>query len=521
MALRFSEILSCRQALTRRHGKSCAPVAAGAAALTAFFAGTSAQAALVISSQATHDVTCSAGVCVPTAKNAVLNARDLDALVKAGNVTVTTTGKGVQADNLDVKASVDWSTPNSLSLEAYDSILVGQSVSVRGDGNVSLTINNGGSDGTLSFGTSGHIQFAKLTGKLTINGTTYTLVNTIATLASAIASNPHGAYAFAADYDASKEGTYTSPPVPTTLTGTFEGLGNTISNLSIDDSNDFAVALFAENQGLIRDIVLTNASVITSSSNGSLVGTLAGENEGTISGANAAGSVAASVGVGTAGGLVGCSCFASGTIASSTANVTVTSDDIAGGLIGASDNSSVVTASSASGAISAGANSYVGGLVGVNAATIDTSYATGSATGGTNTSTGGLVGNSSGAISNSYATGAASGTGEVGGLIGENFATVAETYSTGAVTGSGVLGGLIGSDDSVSGSITNSYWDTTTSGITSLSQGAGNIPNDPGITGLTTTQLQSGLPEGFSKQIWGESRHINDGLPYLLSNPPS
>ena len=70
------------------------------------------------------------------------------------------------------------------------------------------------------------------------------------------------------------------------------------------------------------------------------------------------------------------------------------------------------------------------------------------------------------------------------------------------------------------GSVTNDYWDLDTSGITDPSQGAGNIPNDPGITGLTTQQLQSGLPAGLDPAVWAEDPNINNGLPYLINNPP-
>jgi hypothetical protein len=81
------------------------------------------------------------------------------------------------------------------------------------------------------------------------------------------------------------------------------------------------------------------------------------------------------------------------------------------------------------------------------------------------------------------------------------------------------VGGFLGDDDS-GGGLSRDYWDTTTSGITNLSQGAGNIANDPGITGETTTQLQSGLPTGFDPAIWAENPNINGGLPYLIANPP-
>jgi hypothetical protein len=57
-------------------------------------------------------------------------------------------------------------------------------------------------------------------------------------------------------------------------------------------------------------------------------------------------------------------------------------------------------------------------------------------------------------------------------------------------------------------------------GINNPSQGAGNIANDPGITGLTTQQLQSALPTGFDPKIWASNPNINNGYPYLRANPP-
>jgi len=80
-----------------------------------------------------------------------------------------------------------------------------------------------------------------------------------------------------------------------------------------------------------------------------------------------------------------------------------------------------------------------------------------------------------------------------------------------------LVGGFVGN---LLGSTTKDYWDTDTSGITNLAQGAGNVSNAPGITGLTTAQFQAGLPAGFSSTIWGESSDKNGGFPYLLDLPP-
>ncbi|MGD0144194.1 MAG: hypothetical protein ABSC92_13635, partial [Rhizomicrobium sp.] len=145
-----------------------------------------------------------------------------------------------------------------------------------------------------------------------------------------------------------------------------------------------------------------------------------------------------------------------------------------------------------------------GGIVGVNYGTVSGAYATGAVTGGSFANLGGLIG-----LEDSTAA------------TGDN--AVADCYSTGAVTGEAgsSVGGSTGFD-MTPGYISDVYWDTTTSGITNSSQGSGNITNDSGITGLTTTQLQSGLPAGFNSNTgWGESPSINGGLPYLLAIPPN
>lgn len=52
-------------------------------------------------------------------------------------------------------------------------------------------------------------------------------------------------------------------------------------------------------------------------------------------------------------------------------------------------------------------------------------------------------------------------------------------------------------------------------------RGAGDAPNDPGITGIGDAQLKSGLPDGFDPAVWAESASTNGGYPYLRANPPA
>ncbi|HEY3777670.1 MAG TPA: hypothetical protein VGL35_06405 [Rhizomicrobium sp.] len=204
----------------------------GVALLAGAVVSWAANAHVVISSDPTQNMSCSAGTCEPTAKDAVLNVSDLQNMLVSGNVTVTTTGSGVQAQNIDVEAPLTWSAPSTLALEADSRIAVDREISVPADGGLSLTKST--EVDAFPFGTKGRIVFQNLSSPFTINGTAVTLVNNIASLAGAIAANPSGSYALAGNYDASQDGTYTASPIQTTFTGNFDGLGNTISHLSID-----------------------------------------------------------------------------------------------------------------------------------------------------------------------------------------------------------------------------------------------------------------------------------------------
>lgn len=180
----------------------------------------SAQAALVISSKPTHNVSCSAGVCTATAKSAVVNVGDLTSMLASEDVTLISSS---HAKDIDSKVAFSWSSTHRLTLDSYQSIAVEKLVTVAGSGALTLTTNDGGTGGMLSFTAPGRVAFWDLSSSLDINGASYTLVGDIATLASDIASNPSGRYALANNYDASADGTYVSSPIPTTFTGSFEG----------------------------------------------------------------------------------------------------------------------------------------------------------------------------------------------------------------------------------------------------------------------------------------------------------
>jgi hypothetical protein len=165
-----------------------------------------------------------------------------------------------------------------------------------------------------------------------------------------------------------------------------------------------------------------------------------------------------------------------------------------------------------------------GGLAGDNdsGGTIVNSYATGSIRGtdeNGETYLGGITtNNDEGTISNSYATVSIKAKGQespIGGFLSLNNSTVSTSYATGKLTGDGgPVGGFVG--QLYGGAFQYDYWDTTTSGT---DQGTGE-GNASGITGLTSKQLRKKLPAGFDPTIWAQDPKINNGFPYLITNPP-
>jgi len=218
------------------------------------------------------------------------------------------------------------------------------------------------------------------------------------------------------------------------FTGSFDGQGYEIKDLFIIRSDEDYVGLFGEvgQEGLTKDIGVVNVTV----TGHDYVGGLVGHSDGTVSNSYSTGSV-------------------NGT-------------EHVGGLVG--HNGGIVNNSYSSGSVTG--DSRVGGLVGWNQATLSNSYSSGSVTG--NSSVGGLVGDNwyyESTVSNSYSTGSVTGGSRVGGLVGVNYyASVTHSYSTGSVTGSSQVGGLVGyNKDTVS----NSFWDTQTSGQATSDGGTG------------------------------------------------
>ncbi|GBR10109.1 filamentous hemagglutinin N-terminal domain-containing protein [Asaia siamensis] len=386
-------------------------------------------------------------------------------LASGNNVTQQTTanaasGYGTSSgSNGDIilNAPISWSTASTLTLSAYHSITLNAGITVTGNGTLALVTNNN-SGGTSSGGTlalnGSAIQFpnrnttANTGGAVTINGNAYTLIASTNDLQDIGTS---GYYALAHPLDASAVSNFTPLGGSNGFAGDFNGLGNTISNLTIS-SNAKYVGLFGQvaSGGTIENIGMIEESATGSASN-SNVGTIAGSNYGLVSHVYATGA----------------------------------------------DNTGV-------------SSSSIGGLIGYNQGTISNAYSTGSVSAsGNGSNIGGLVGTNYGTINNTYATTIVSGTAsDAGGLVGYNLTTISNAYSTGSVSSVAAFsGGFVGYNF---GEISGNFWDVSSSRMPGGVGGGGGS----GLTGLTTAQLQSSLPVGFSALTWSNAG--NRTTPYLL-----
>ena len=158
-----------------------------------------AQAAVEISSKPTQNMTCTGGVCTPTAKKAFLNVTDLAGMLSGGDVKVTS---GSIALDIDIKAALRWVSTSRLTLDSYRSIAFDKPVEVAGTGALTITTNDGGTGGDFVFFRQSHVRFWDTTSSLVINGTSYGLIGSIRMLQRRTKKSRGGIFALAKSIDA-------------------------------------------------------------------------------------------------------------------------------------------------------------------------------------------------------------------------------------------------------------------------------------------------------------------------------
>ncbi|MBS7350588.1 MAG: filamentous hemagglutinin N-terminal domain-containing protein, partial [Comamonas sp.] len=420
-------------------------------------------------------------------------ASAIETALGTGDVTVSTSNghtnpgeaaanSGTDAGDIHVNADISY-TAHQLTLNADRDIHLKAQINVNDSG--TLALNYGGTAGNSSatpaagstirahFGDSGgfkgQVNFANAgEDLLQINGTDYTVIKTAADLQN-MQSKLSGKYALGGDVDASGFGNFV--PVgnyDNSFTGSFDGLGHTISGLTIDHSGQDYVGLFgATSNAALRNVGLEG--VVAQGQN--IVGGLAGRlDDGSISQA-----------------------YVTGTVSGTAASI--------GGLVGQQEGGSNISHAYATAAVSG--NIRAGGLVGgQSGGSISHAYASGTVTGtgSTPSNIGGLVGEqSSGSISHAYASGAVSGDNHIGGLVGYQSTSgshISYAYATGAVSGNSSIGGLVGRQPQ--GSIDHAYYATTDAAGNAINQSSNALG-----TGKTFAQLTDpDLYTGWDSSIW-------------------
>ncbi|NBF10766.1 GLUG motif-containing protein [Pseudomonas sp. Fl4BN1] len=418
-------------------------------------------------------------------------------------------GKG----DVAVENGLRWSSGNQLTLSSAKDIRLDDRLSATGANarvelnaqggiklNRQLTLSGSNSSLGLNHGSGfvmGQNSGVTLSGngaRFDANGQAYRVIQDTTQL-QAIDQDLAGRYVLGNSINSSNR--LTSIGEQQAFSGIFDGLGNTLSGLTIN-SNGTDGGLFASSSGSIGNLKLASLTIngAMPTSGSSAVGGLVGRNSGSIAnvsasnlrvnaksrqdnvigglvGSNVGGSIDASSISGVvlgnsytsaAGGLVGENRQvdgSGGTVTNSSADVRLTASIASnaeggvGGLVGI-NHQGLIADSSSSGAVSSG-NSYsykgtnLGGLVGYNqGGRIERSQSSATVSGTGASNAGGLVGrNESGRISDSVASGRLQGNSfaTAGGLVGLNHDSVLRNVNaSGAVNAGNSLhiGGLVG-----------------------------------------------------------------------------
>ncbi|MFN7504746.1 MAG: YDG domain-containing protein, partial [Limnobacter sp.] len=486
-----------------------------------------------------HDFTIAAaggditGAALSTAlQNSNVKIQTLESSVTCTNATCGT-GKADGNGDIFVNDSVLWSGLRTLTLSAHRNIHIRQTITAtNNNGKLALEYGQGSNNGMIN-GVEADFRMDRnaqgVVGKVNLKDgenfstklggagavITYRVITSLGNRTSNNGMDLQGIggrlsdnFALGADIDASTtsgwnggQGFNPIGSAGTPFTGRFTGLGHSISGLTINRTDSIRVGLFGlVNNSIIRDVQLTGFSVSGNISAGLLAGAAFNSKLQQVS---SAGQVQ---GGSSVGGLVGQASATSISRSFSSANVTATALG-SGGLVGFVDQNSTLKEVYATGAV-----------VGVDAA-------------------GGLVGrmfasDSNISVTDAFATGEVRGSALVGGLIGSAFSqatltnsaiAIDKTYAAGKVTGqSGLIGGLTG-ELSAAGpqtglakstvTLSNSFWDTTTSTLTSgfdfISQPSGGVVTTSNVLGKTTEELKNPftlINAGWDfVNVWGKS----------------
>ncbi|MFT8922744.1 beta strand repeat-containing protein [Acetobacter sp.] len=532
-----------------------------------------------------------------------ISGKVLSAELANNNVTIASTNGTGTDGNITVNDGVMWSA-NTLTLNATNNIVLnavmtasgsagfagnyGHALDANGNPTTMVTGTGYNADGTpyglyTAFGVEGVSQGSSTnavlgtfagrlnisgTGRMTLNGQNYTVIDDAAGFLAAAAS-PGGNYVLGSDIQDlsatnwSQLGTGSQP-----FSGNFNGLGHVLYPFS---SNSGGLFGNIGNGATVSNIAITFGNVTMN--NAGNTGILADVNNGTIANSFVGGGISSDqpkitstilntgILVGLNGGLIANS-YATGYAAISyvsggDGDIIPTSSGISsniGGLVGRNSVTGVIRNSFSSGDTDGYFIADAGGLVGVNAGIIDASYATGLVGAGVAGIGGGLVGDnqSTGIITNSYTTAAVGGydfgveaASYSAGFAATNEGTIKNAYAAGQMTcvtacsphmagfvynNSGTISSVYTAvttdgksqytyanafSSNNTGTIVNSYWLGDVDPITTDGSGTGNGSLVQNLSGGDQYTLSS--YGGFDTGIWGQANA--SGYPILQNLP--
>ncbi|MFW6141395.1 MAG: GLUG motif-containing protein [Candidatus Saliniplasma sp.] len=308
----------------------------------------------------------------------------------------------------------------------------------------------------------------------------------------------------------------------TPFSGSFDGKGHTISNLYIYRPMTNYIGLLGSisTGGFVSNLTLDDNEITGYDYTGALAGYSGFWVE--VINCGSTGNVNGNHNV---GGLVSYSY--NSLLSHCYSNCNVSGSDDVGGLVGKNIWSEIEKSYTSGNVISISEYPYnIGGLLGYSESSeLNSCYSTSNVY-GNYANVGGLVGvTHSCSVKNSYARGNVSGEHYVGGLVGQNaYSNLQKCYSTGYVEGGYYSGGLVGLN--LEGTILNSFWDTETSGQTTISGGTGKTTAEMKDVATFTNESTESLDEAWdfvgdpyddaaTEDIWDIDSEKNDGYPYL------
>ncbi|URZ01538.1 fibronectin type III domain-containing protein [Clostridium felsineum] len=266
------------------------------------------------------------------------------------------------------------------------------------------------------------------------------------------------------------------------FSGSFDGGGHVITNLSITKVNVDGNSLFGYvNNGTIKNLSIKGVNINGQNYTGAIAGSISGTS--IIDNCSAEGSV---TGSGNTGGLVG---EASGlSISNSYSSVSVTAKgDNAGGIAG--NLTGNITSCYVTAEVIGQSGNYTGSLVGKEEGDISKSYTT-SDVSSNGSYVGGLAGWLHGQIDQCYDTGGVAAAGDdVGGIVGYSSSdnVIKDSFNLGVVKGRNYVGGLQGYNAGTEGGSSNATIQNCYSSGRIIVTGTGS----GGLSGTNTTIISS------------------------------